>query len=268
METHDRSSDGSSGDKTPDSSAPALSRQQKHFSGGGLSKYRSFLTGDAGWAGFVGFELYNLFFANLPTALGFAARKALLPVFLKGCGSGLVLGRGVTVRRPADIVFGRGVILDEHSVLDIREEGGREPLGIELGDHVLIGRFSILVAKGGQIILKSGCNISSQCRIATQSKVVIGESTLVAAYAYIGPGNHAVDSGDIPMIEQSMDIRGGVTIGKNCWIGARATVLDGVTIGDNAIIGAHSLVLKDVPANAIVAGTPAKILRYRDGTPA
>ncbi|MCB0320464.1 MAG: hypothetical protein KDD60_06010 [Bdellovibrionales bacterium] len=58
-----------------------------------------------------------------------------------------------------------------------------------------------------------------------------------------------------------MDLKGGVTIGKNVWIGTRATILDGVTIGDGAVIGAHSLVRESVPSGAVVAGTPAKVIR-------
>jgi acetyltransferase-like isoleucine patch superfamily enzyme len=61
-----------------------------------------------------------------------------------------------------------------------------------------------------------------------------------------------------------MEIKGGVDIGENCWIGARATILDGVTVGKNAVIGAHSLVKDDVPENAVVAGTPAKVIKVRD----
>ena len=56
----------------------------------------------------------------------------------------------------------------------------------------------------------------------------------------------------------------GLVIGKNVWIGARVTILDGVKIGDNAIIGAHSFVREDVPANAVVAGVPAKLIKIRD----
>jgi acetyltransferase-like isoleucine patch superfamily enzyme len=52
-----------------------------------------------------------------------------------------------------------------------------------------------------------------------------------------------------------------VTIGRNVWIGANATILAGVTIGDDAVVAAASVVTKDVPARAIVVGSPARVLR-------
>ena len=60
---------------------------------------------------------------------------------------------------------------------------------------------------------------------------------------------------------------GEVDIGSNVMIGANCTILPGVTIGDNAVVGAGSIVTKDVPANAFVAGNPARVVRYVvDGT--
>ena len=55
-----------------------------------------------------------------------------------------------------------------------------------------------------------------------------------------------------------------VVIGKNVWLGASVTVVPGVTIGDNAVIAAGAVVTKDVPANTIAAGVPAKVIRELD----
>jgi len=55
-----------------------------------------------------------------------------------------------------------------------------------------------------------------------------------------------------------------VRVGSNVWIGYGAQILRGVTVGDNAIIGASAVVTRDVPANAVVAGAPARVIRMRD----
>ena len=55
-----------------------------------------------------------------------------------------------------------------------------------------------------------------------------------------------------------------VRIKRNVWIGANATILPGVTIGENAVVGAGSVVTKDVPDNAVVAGNPARLIRFLD----
>jgi len=56
---------------------------------------------------------------------------------------------------------------------------------------------------------------------------------------------------------------GGVSIGNDVWVGARAIILSGVTVGDGAVIGAGAVVTRSVPPYAIVAGNPARLLRYR-----
>lgn len=240
-------------------SEPALSSQQKKFSDlkrSPLHLYRELMIGKGSWVTLVLFELYQIFILGLPGLLGLGARSVCLPFFLSSCGRRPAIGRGVTIRRPNSIELGSGVLIDEGASLDARGDGAR----LEIGNNVCIGRGTIVTAKEGVVRLDSAVNIGTGCRIATQSQVSIGESTLVAAYCYIGPGNHRPAGEGKTLIEQEMDIRGGVTIGKHVWIGARATILDGVTIGDGAIIGAHSLVREDVPAGAVAVGTPARIL--------
>lgn len=146
--------------------------------------------------------------------------------------------------------------MDDYAVLDARGRGV-----ISLGQFASIGRFSTLAAKDGVIELGAGSNIGSYCRIATQSSVRLGESVLVGAYSYIGPGNHQQDASGRSLIESEMEIKGGVEIGSHAWIGAGVTILDGVKIGERAVVGAHSLVLSDVPAGATVAGSPAKLIK-------
>jgi acetyltransferase-like isoleucine patch superfamily enzyme len=55
-----------------------------------------------------------------------------------------------------------------------------------------------------------------------------------------------------------------VDVGSNVWIGYGACVLRGVSVGDNAVIGTYAVVTKDVPANAVVGGIPARVIRMRD----
>ena len=236
---------------------PAMTKQQRELSsGGGFSQYKSFVAAERSLIGFLYQEFCTTFFSNLGGLLGFGFRSLLYPSLFGSSGTRPAFGKGVLLRNPSWMTLGRKVLVDDYATLDARGEGAE----IVLGDHVSIGRHATLAAKGGRLHLEAGTNIGSYARIATQTEVSIGESTLIAAYCYIGPGNHQLGDGSTPLISNEMELKGGVRIGKHCWIGARATILDGVTIGDNAIIGAHSLVREDVPAGAVVAGTPAKII--------
>lgn len=226
----------------------------KELSSAGIAGFKQFFGANTPWPVLLAADLQSFVFGNIPGIFGYGLRTLSQPFLLKSCGRRPAIGRQVQIRNPKAVSFGNNVIIDDYALLD--------PQGLaaylELSDAVSIGKFSLIVAKKGTIKLESGVNVASHCRIATESQITIGESTLIAAYCYIGPGNHR--HGDGPLIEQPMDIKGGVHIGKHCWIGARVTIMDGVSIGDGAIVAAHSFVNKDVPANALVAGTPAKIL--------
>lgn len=250
---------------------PAMTPQQRQLAraassaGSGLSAYKQIIVGDAGWGHFLAFEAYRFLFEGMSSLLGIGCRRLILPRFFGSCGKGLVTGTGVVIREPRRISLGRNVILDDYSSIDVRtREGQDKDAFLEIGDYSYIGRQSVVSAKYGQIRLGAGCNIGYASRIATREKIEIGKSVLIASYVYIGAGNHGASSLDVPVMEQEMERKGGVSIGDNSWIGTKATIVDGVRIGRDAIVGAHSLVREDVPDRAIVAGTPARIIRYRE----
>lgn len=104
----------------------------------------------------------------------------------------------------------------------------------------------------------------------------IGAFCSIASYCAIGGGNHPTEFvSTSPIFQSGHNIFGvnfsqspnthqkRVAIGNDVWIGEKVFIRDGINIGDGAIIGAHSVVTKDVPPYAIVAGSPARLIRYR-----
>jgi acetyltransferase-like isoleucine patch superfamily enzyme len=240
---------------------PAMTPQQREFSDtkhSGFSTYKRLVTGDASLGHFLAYELGAIGLSNLSGVVGYALRSMLYSRLFRKCGRRPAIGKGATIRVPSQIEFGDGVLVDDYVALDVRGTDA----AISLGSRVSIGRFSTVAAKGGRIVLGQGCNIGSYCRVATNSLVELGDSVLVGAYSYLGPGNHTESRG--ALIESPMEIRGGVKIGSHAWIGAHVTVLDGVSIGKHAIVGAHSLVLSDIPDWGVAFGIPAKVVRVRN----
>ena len=96
------------------------------------------------------------------------------------------------------------------------------------------------------------------------SSLVMGKNVMMAPNLLIIGGTHKFDRTDIPMCQQGSNPKTSLIIGDDVWIGNRVTILSNCKrIGNGAIIGACSVVTKDVPDYAIVAGNPAKVIRYR-----
>ena len=111
------------------------------------------------------------------------------------------------------------------------------PQGIECGSHVIINPMCYFAAKGG---------------------IVIGDYVAFSAGAKILSSSLRVENGQI----LHKHVHKPVKLGDHVWIGAGAMVCPGVTIGENTIIAAGAVVTKDIPANCVAGGIPAKVIKY------
>lgn len=129
---------------------------------------------------------------------------------------------------------GRGLQVEE----DVKIRGAGN---LRMGTHVGLGKGTWINARGG---------------------VVIGNDVMIAPGVRIISNGHRMDAQDVPMIQQGLYSKP-IHIESDVWIGADVIVLPGVAIGNGAVVAAASVVTKDVPPKAIVAGSPAKVVKMR-----
>ena len=136
---------------------------------------------------------------------------------------GIYFGENATIKRNASIICS-GVL---------RYKG----IGLSVGSNSAIGSYNFINANGG---------------------VTIGNDVIIGPYVFIFSANHNFLSTG-RLIRLQGESYNEVIIGNNCWIGAGSIILPGVNIGENCIIGAGSVVTKNIPANSVAFGNPAKI---------
>ncbi len=164
-------------------------------------------------------------------------RRAAWRALARRFGNGVVIGRGALAKHPETFEIGDGVFIGEQAFIQGRHDGT-----CVIGDHVWIGPQSYFDAR----------------------------DLVIEDYVGWGPGakvlgsEHTCDPIDVPIIQTDLAI-GPVRIGAWADIGVNAVVLPGVAVGKGAIVGAGAVVTADVPPFAVVAGVPARLLRWRDG---
>lgn len=115
-----------------------------------------------------------------------------------------------------------------------------------------------------EIIIGNNVSIETDFHISAINKVSIGNNVLIASFVYISDHSHGLITEDDlldPPLKRPLISKGTIEIGDNVWIGEKVCILPNVKIGDGAIIGAGSIVTKNVPAKAVVAGNPARIIK-------
>jgi acetyltransferase-like isoleucine patch superfamily enzyme len=139
-----------------------------------------------------------------------------------------------------------------------------EPRGqIRFGRFVWIGDGTKIRCHEGIVEIGEKTVMGQECTISAYQRVRIGEQCVIADRAMFIDFDHGVVEVERPIRLQGIYKRD-VEVGNNVWIGYGACILRGVSVGDNAVIGTNAVVTKDVPANAIVGGVPARIIRMRE----
>lgn len=156
-------------------------------------------------------------------------------------GANSWLAPGITLGNPQYISIANDSSVMSHCVLETCPEITKPDL--QIGHGVSLGEYT---------------------HITCASKIVIGDGVLTGRFVLITDNAHGASLGDEsapPPLARALSSKGSVLIGKNVWIGDKATILPGVTVGDGAIIAANAVVTKNVPAYAVVGGNPAKVLK-------
>ena len=157
--------------------------------------------------------------------------------------------RGAT-RRLIDDFQGASVISAAIRASILRSMGYDIAKNVSIRQHVRFHYKQVRIDTGSAVA--QGCFLDGSDRLSIQENVWIGPRTMILTGSHeIGPSHFRAGA----------PLRAPVTIGRGAWIGANCTILPGVTIGKGAVITAGSLVHKDVPANVMFGGNPARLIK-------
>jgi acetyltransferase-like isoleucine patch superfamily enzyme len=134
---------------------------------------------------------------------------------------------------------------------------------VRFGRLVWLGDGTKIRCHEGEVVIGPKTVLGQECTISAYQHVRIGEQCVIADRAMFIDFDHGAVEVELPIRVQGIYKRD-VDIGSNVWIGYGACILRGVQVGDNAVIGTNSVVTRDVPANAVVGGVPARIIRMRE----
>ena len=177
--------------------------------------------------------------------------------------SSLFTGRRVRLFNLPNIRFGKWVQLEDDVFLSALGIG---PL--TLGNNVRIGAFSRLITSttlhelGSHLTIGNNVGIGEFAYLGGAGGLDIGDDCIIGQYFSCHPENHCFDDPG-QLIRLQGTTRQGIRIGKNCWIGSKVTILDGVCIGDGCVIAAGAVVTRSMPANSVIGGVPARVIKSR-----
>jgi acetyltransferase-like isoleucine patch superfamily enzyme len=134
---------------------------------------------------------------------------------------------------------------------------------VVLGRWSWIGDDSKLRVHAGRLEIGAKTVVGQECTFSTYESITLGRECIVADRSMFIDFDHAVMMIETPIRQQGLYTRP-VRVGHNVWVGYGACFLRGTTTGDNAIVGTYSVVTRDLPDNAVAAGSPARVIRLRE----
>ena len=204
-------------------------------------------------------QLIMTIFGWVPTVVGVGLRAIAYRLIMHIEGI-VAIERDVRIRFANQIRLARGAYLDEGVYLHAC------PGGIQIGENTFVMHHAELHVYNFRDLPHAGIRIGRDsligefCLIRGPGGVTIGDGVFLSPGVHIYSSNHIFDDPDTCFIDQGVTTEG-VTIEDECWIGARAVVLDGVTIGRRSVVAAGAVVANDVPPHSLAGGVPARVLR-------
>lgn len=205
--------------------------------------------------------------SKIPTSrlLSFFLNKTIdiLHGFLLLKKSKVFIGKDVKILCKEKIFFGEWLNLSNNVLLDALSHNG-----ISFGNHVSVGCFTRIECTGSFSNLGLGfkcgnnCGLGTNCFYGAAGGIEIGDDVIIGNYVSMHSENHNFEDINKPIRLQGVNHKG-IKIGNNCWIGAKATILDGAVIGNGTVVAAGAVVRGQFPDNVVLAGVPAKIIKYR-----
>jgi acetyltransferase-like isoleucine patch superfamily enzyme len=134
---------------------------------------------------------------------------------------------------------------------------------LSIGRWAWIGHGSKIRVHEGRVSIGAKSVLGQECTISAYQHVSIGRECIIADRVMLIDFDHGVTDVERPIRSQGIYKRD-VTVGHNVWMGYGACVLRGVSIGENSVVGTSAVVTRTVPANAVIAGVPARVIRMRE----